>query len=131
MHTCKEKPQLDRRCMYRRMVMCFLDNIDNTKVLFQRPNKGTLVFSSSFLFSHIFLLSHTFVDILCCLEQMYVRDQLSVLSCLLSTAGDFAGVFFVLFFTHCRPVFSFWCLLSIYPLLINVIPSLHLKLCSY
>lgn len=114
--------------------LCFLDNI-NTKVLFQCPNKGTLVFSSSFLFSHIFLLSHTFVDILFCLGQMYVRDQLSVLSCLLqlSTAGNFAGFWFFSSFLSllCRPVFSFWCLFSIYPLLINVISSLHLKLCSF
>lgn len=57
----------------------------------------TLVFSSSFLFSHIFLLSHTFVVFLFCLGQMYVRDQLSVSSCLLqlSAAGDFfAGFYF-------------------------------------
>lgn len=116
--------------------MCFPYNINNTKVLFQCPHKGTLVISSSFfffffLFSHIFLLSHTFVDILFCLGQMYVRDQLSVSSCLLqlSAAGDFCwrGVLFPL---HCRRVFSFWCLFSIYPLLINVISSLHFKSCS-
>lgn len=105
------------------LVRCFLDNINNTKVLLWRPNKGSLVFSSSFfLFPHIFLLSHTFVDILCCLGQMYVRDHLSVLSCLLSTAGDFYwGVGISL---HCRPVFSFFfgvcsafirCLLMLYP----------------
>lgn len=40
--------------------------------------KGPWSFSALILFSYIFLLSHTFVDILCCLEQMYVRDQLSV-----------------------------------------------------
>lgn len=82
-------------------VMCFPYSINNTKVLFQCPLKETLVFSSSFLFSHIFLPSHTFVDVLFCLGQMYVRDQLSVSS--FFAAGDFCVIFFPL---HCRPVFS-------------------------
>lgn len=66
-----------------------------------------------------------------CFGQMYVRDQLSVSSCLLqlSAAGDICWVF--IFPLHCRRVFSFWCLVSIYPLLINVISSLHLKSCSF
>ena len=107
MHTYSEKPQMDRRCMSRQLV---------TEVLL---TKTPWSFHALFLFSHIFLLSHTFVDILCCFGQMYVRDHVSVLSCLLSTADDFAVFHFSL---HCRPVFSFcWCLFSIYLLLINVL----------
>ena len=93
MHTYSEKPQMDRRCMSKQLV---------TEVLL---TKRPWSFHALFLFSHIFLLSHTFVDILCCLGQMYVRDHVSVLSCLLSTADDFAVFHFSL---HCRPVFSFF-----------------------
>lgn len=53
--------------------------------------KGPFSFPALFLFSHIFPLSHTFVDVLCCLGQMYVRDQWNISSFLLSTAGNFAG----------------------------------------
>lgn len=86
-------------------------------------------FPALFVF-FLFLLSHTFVDVLSCLGQMYVRHQPSGWSCLhqFSTAGQLLFSFS----HHCRPVFGFFvCLVSIYPLLINVMSSLHLKLCSF
>lgn len=105
-----ENPQMDRRCT------------EGTGYVFpwqhhlhQGPNKRTFFsFPAVFLFSHIFPLSHTFVDVLCCLGETHVRDQRSVLSCLLSTAGNFAVLFCFFFFTPLQAcVQFFWCFSAI------------------
>lgn len=126
MHKYSENPQMDRRCTQRVLVMCSLNNITYTKV----PTKGPFSFPALFLFSHIFPLSHTFVDILCCLGKTHVRDQRSVLSCLLSTAGNFAVLFCFFFFTPLQAYVQFFLVFfSNYLLLNNVIFCLELKSC--
>lgn len=101
-HVQKEKPQTDRSCMQRRTVMCFPDNIDNTKVLFQCPNKGAfgllLPFSCRLTFSYwaIHLSTLCFVSSKCMLEINQVFKAACTFSLLVSLPFVCLFVFFSL-----------------------------------